>query len=64
MYSAILLLDIQKCYTNFNHKWLASKLTGFQPFIAMYDSGCVTCCNWSRLKPGFMRQRIEFSCRW
>jgi len=25
----------------------------YQQFIAMYDSGCQICCNWSRLKPGF-----------
>jgi len=25
----------------------------YQQFIAMYDSGCQICCNWSRLKLGF-----------
>jgi len=25
----------------------------YQQFTALYDSGCQTCCNWSRLKPGF-----------
>jgi len=25
----------------------------FKQFIAMYDSGCQICCNWSRLKPDF-----------
>jgi len=24
-----------------------------QQFIAVYDSGCQICCNWSRLKSGF-----------
>jgi len=24
----------------------------YQQFVAMYDSGCQICCNWSRLKPG------------
>jgi len=25
----------------------------YQQFIAMCDSGCQVCCNWSRFKPGF-----------
>jgi len=25
----------------------------YQQFRAMYNSGCQTCCYWSRLKPGF-----------
>jgi len=25
----------------------------YQRFIALYDSGCQICCNWSRLKPCF-----------
>jgi len=26
----------------------------YQQFRAMYNSGCQICCNWSRLKPGFI----------
>jgi len=26
----------------------------YQQFRAMYDSGCQICCNWFRLKPGFI----------
>jgi len=25
----------------------------YQQFIAMYDSGCQICCNYSRLKPKY-----------
>jgi len=25
----------------------------YQQFIAIYDSGCQICCNWSRFKPGY-----------
>jgi len=25
----------------------------YQDFISMYEHGCLFCCKWSRLKPGF-----------
>jgi len=35
----------------------------YQRLIAMYDSGCQICCNWTRLKPGFMYQHTKVPCR-
>jgi len=43
----------KEIYASFNFEWV-NGFNGICPwFIAMYDSGCQICCNWSRLKPGY-----------
>jgi len=32
----------------------------YQRFIAMYDSGCQICCNWSRIQAGLVASTPKY----